>query len=63
MPEFQVRIKEMLEKTVDVKAESMAQAKEIAEKRYRDSEYILDASDFKGVAFETLYPYNRGYER
>ena len=60
MKEFQVRIREVLEREVSVMADSMAQAKEIAERGYRNCEHVLDASDFKGVTFSPLYPRDRG---
>jgi len=63
MKTYDVRIRETLEIVVTVEAESMAQAKQIAEAGYRNSDYILDASHYKGVAFEALYPKNRDYER
>jgi hypothetical protein len=63
MKTYNVRIREMLEMTVPVEAESMSQAKEIVERNWKDSEYILDASHFQKVTFETLYPRNRDYER
>ena len=61
MKEYQVLIKETLAMTVTVEAENAAQAREIVEKRYKDSDYILDADHFKGVTFTT--PKNRDYER
>ena len=51
MKEYQILIKETLAMTVTVEAENAAQAREIVEKRYKDSDYILDAEHFKGVAF------------
>ena len=63
MKTYHVRIRETLEMLVTVEAESMAQAKQIAEKGYKNSDYILDASHYKGVTFETLYPKNKDYER
>ncbi len=51
MKEYDVKIKETLEMTVTVEAESAAQARELVEQRYKDSEYILDADHFKGVVF------------
>jgi hypothetical protein len=61
--EYDVRIREALEKTVTVEATSMAHAKHLAEKNWKNSDYILDADDFKNVTFQTLYPQNRDYER
>ena len=63
MSEFRVRIKEVLEREVKVTARSMEDARDIVRNGYRNSEYVLDASDFKGVSIEALYPQNRGYER
>ena len=51
MKEYDVRIRETLEKTVTVEARSPRHAQEIVEQRYKDSEYILDADHFKGVVF------------
>lgn len=51
MREYDVVIKETLSKTVTVEAENARQAREIVERKWKDSEYILDADDFKGVAF------------
>ena len=61
--EYQVRVREILEREVSVVAESMAQAQELVEKDYRNSEIILDAADYKGVSFAALYPQYRDYER
>jgi hypothetical protein len=64
MKEYPVRIRETLEMTVTVEAENAAQAREIVEKRYHDSDYILDADHFKGVTFTTTPPQKeRGMER
>ena len=64
MKEYQVQIKEVLAITVTVEAENAAQAREIVEKRYHDSDYILDADHFKGVTFTaTPTQKERGMER
>ena len=64
MKEYQVPIKEILAMTVTVEAESAAQARDIVEKRYNDSDYILDADHFKGVTFTVTPPQKeRGMER
>jgi hypothetical protein len=63
MSQFDVRIRETLEKTVSVDAKSMTEAQEIVEQGYKNSDYILDASDFKGVTIASLYPRYRDYER
>ena len=51
MKEYPVRIRETLEMTVTVEAANPAQAREIAERNWKNSEYILDAEHFKGVTF------------
>ena len=51
MKEYQVQIKETLAMTVTVEAESAAQAREIVERNWNDSEYILDSDHFQGVTF------------
>ncbi|MGI5848507.1 MAG: DpnD/PcfM family protein [Christensenellales bacterium] len=62
MKEFKVEIKETLVMTVAVEAESAAQAREISERNWKNSEYILDADYFQGVSF-TVPPRNRDLER
>lgn len=62
MKEYDVVIKETLSMTVTVEADSAAQAKEIAERNYNNSDYILDASHYKGVVF-SVPPKNRDMER
>ena len=51
MKEYDVTIMESLAMTVTVEARNPRHAQEIVEKRYKDSEYILDADHFKGVVF------------
>ena len=51
MREYKVQIRELLEMTVSVEAESALQARAIVEKGYKNSEYILDAGHYKGVIF------------
>ena len=51
MREYKVQIRELLEMTVTVEAISARQAMEIVEKGHKNSEYILDASHYKGVVF------------
>jgi len=53
--EFEVRITETLQKTVVVEARDRQEAKDIVSNNWKNSEYILDADDFAGVKFETLY--------
>ncbi len=61
MKPYKVIITEKLEMEVEVEAESAAQAREIAERNWNDSEYVLDADHFKGVTFTT--PRTREHER
>jgi hypothetical protein len=61
MKEYQIQIKETLALTVTVEAESAVQAREMVERGYMDSEYILDASHYKGVTFSM--PKERNRER
>jgi len=63
MKEYEVRIRETLEKTVTVEATSRSHAQLIAEKNWKNSDYILDADNFKKVTFQALHPNNRDYER
>jgi len=49
--EYKVQIKETLALTVTVEAESAMQAREIVQRNYKNSDYILDADHFKGVTF------------
>lgn len=62
MREYNVQIKETLVRTVTVEAENAAQARQIVERHWKDSEYILDADHFQGVSF-TVPPKIREYER
>jgi hypothetical protein len=59
MKEYDVKIKETLEMTVTVEAESALQAREIVERGYKNSEYILDADHYKGVTFAVPARSNR----
>ena len=61
MSDYQVQIKETLSMTVTVEAESAAQAREIVEQNWKNSDYILDADNFTGVTF--TIPKNREYDR
>lgn len=48
---YQIEIEETLQKVVNIKANSLGEAIEMARKGYRDEEYILDYEDFKEVEF------------
>lgn len=51
MKEFDISIKETLEKTVTVEAATREEAEEAVKQAYYNSEYILDAENFTGVDF------------
>ena len=53
MKEYDIKIKETLEKTVTVEAASREKAEEQVRQAYYDSEYILDSENFTGVEFGT----------
>ena len=53
MREYNVTITETLRKTVTVEAESIAEAEQMVNDAWHNSEYILDADDFVGVEFES----------
>lgn len=46
MPTFNIEIKEVLKRTVEIEAESVDEAINIAEDMYNDAEIVLDADDF-----------------
>ena len=48
---YDIEIEEILQRVVKVKANSLSEAIEKVEKRYRDEEYVLNENDFKGVEF------------
>lgn len=52
MKRYKVTITETLEKVVEVEAESKFDAEEIAEERWNDGEYILDADCFVVANFK-----------
>ena len=51
---YQVLITETLQKTVEVRVESPAAARELVERNWNNSEYILDSDHFKGVDFTSV---------
>jgi hypothetical protein len=61
MKTYKVTITEKLQMDVKVKAESAAQARDIVERKWKDSEYVLDADHFTDVTFTV--PRSRDYER
>ena len=64
MKTYQVTITETLQKTVEVEANSKEKAEELVERKWNDSEYILDADSFVGVDFSARSnERSRDYER
>lgn len=51
MDDYKVTIKETLERTITVPAETLEEAKDIVKSEYRNQQHILDSSDFTGVTF------------
>ena len=64
MKTYEVAITETLQMTVEVEATTREQAQELVERKWNDSEYILDAETFKGVDFSAREKERRrDYER
>ena len=64
MKSYEVTITETLQMTVEVEAATREQAQELVERKWNDSEYILDAVAFKGVDFSAREKERRrDYER
>lgn len=64
MKTYQVTITETLQKTVEVEANSKEKAEKLVERKWNDSEYILDAEAFVGVDFSAVSQQrSREYER
>ena len=64
MKTYEVTISETLQKTVDVEASSREEAERQVEKKWNDSEYILDADSFVDVDFSArTNERGRDYER
>lgn len=64
MKPYKITITETLQKEVTIEAGSRAEAEEIAERGWKNSEYVLDASHFVGVTFKAERPAKqRGFER
>lgn len=49
---YEVEIEERLSRVIDIKADSMDEAVDIAREKYYDEEIVLDAEDMKGVEFK-----------
>lgn len=54
--EFEVTITETLSRTVKISAKSAEEAQYLAEVGWNSSEYVLDAEDFKEVAYDVKEP-------
>ncbi len=64
MKTYEVTITETLQMTVEIEAATREQAQELVERKWNDSEYILDAEAFKGVDFSAqAKERHRDYER
>lgn len=48
---YQIEIEELLQKVVEVEADSLDEAIDIVEEKYHDEEYVLDYENFMGVEF------------
>lgn len=60
MKEYDITIRETLEMTVTVEAESREEARQKVADNWKNGEYILDAECFKDVEF---YPRGRSRDR
>lgn len=54
MKEYEVTITETLQMTVPIQAENRAEAEEIAETNWNNSQYILTAEQFMGADFKAM---------
>jgi len=48
---YNIEIEELLQRVVRVKANSLNEAIDKVEERYKNEQYVLDYNDFKGVEF------------
>lgn len=51
MEKFKIEIEEVLQKVVEVEANTKDEAIDIAKNLYKNEEIVLDETDFKGVEF------------
>ena len=56
MQTFKLEIKEYLSKVIEVEAETLSDALDIAHYMYNDEEIVLDASDFVTNTIEEYIP-------
>ena len=48
---YKIEIEETLQRIVDIQANSLDEAIDIAQNRYSNQEYVLDYEDYKGVEY------------
>lgn len=48
---YKIKIEETLQKVVEIQANSLNEAINIAQEKYRNEEYILNEDDYKGAEF------------
>lgn len=49
---YKIEIEEVLQKIVEIEANSLDEALDIVQNKYYNQEYILDYDDYKGVDFK-----------
>lgn len=52
--EYRIKITEILEKTIPVKADSFIEAMDIVKEKYRNEEIILSANDYVTTKFTEI---------
>lgn len=52
MPKFNIQVKEILRRVVEIEADTLEEAINIAEDMYQNEEIVLDADDFTYVDIE-----------
>ena len=55
---YLVNIREILEKEIEIEADSMMQAEEVAERQYREEKIVLNEMDYKGKKLCNKYGLN-----
>ncbi len=55
MKKYQVKVREVLEKTIEVEHVSELAAKQYVEEKYKKCEIVLDEGDFTGVEFSVTH--------
>ena len=54
METFEIEVKEILTRTIEVKANTEDEALQIVRQNYNDEEIVLDSSDFVDVYFNKI---------